>query len=155
MASSAAMGSAPGSYQRWLATAALVVLPFMVVVLVMTAQFRGVELPAALEQGVVARRLAAGQGYTTAVILPRSLAYNASLTAHPELRQAPLSVLPAAVLSRAMGEREGRVLAFSSMLAFLATVWLCYAFARALGGVLAAWTAALLVTFAPAVLSAS
>ncbi len=138
-----------GAYQRWLAGSTLLVLPFVVVVLVMTAQFAGLKSQPAAEQAVVARRLVAGHGYSTSIVLPRSLAYHADLAQHAELRQAPLSVLPTAALFRALGEREGRTAAFSSMLAWLLTVWLTFLAGRRLFGLSAGWLAALLLTFGP------
>lgn len=138
-----------GAYQRWLAGSTLLVLPFVVVVLVMTAQFAGLRSQPAAEQAVVARRLVAGRGYSTSIVLPRSLAYHADLTQHAELRQAPLSVLPTAALFRALGERDGRTAAFSSMLAWVLTVWLTFLAGRRLFGLSAGWLAALLLTFGP------
>ncbi len=152
MSATRSLATPGGSYQRWLAGAALLVVPFMVIVLTMTAQFRFERQPV-IEQAVTARRLAAGQGYTTAVIEPRSLVFAKDLQHHPELRHGPVAVLPAALLVKVMGESGGKTLALASMLAWLLAVWLAYGLARAFFGPPAATLTALLLTFSPAALA--
>ncbi|MCC7491784.1 MAG: hypothetical protein IT204_05530 [Fimbriimonadaceae bacterium] len=151
-----ATGAAPasGAYQRWLTASGLLVLPFVVGVLVNVAQFVEPGTQAAYEQGATARRLVAGQGFTTPVVTPRGLAYNPSLTAHPELRQGPLAVLPAALLFKTVGIRS-KSLGFSSLGAFVLTAWLAFLVGRALFGATAGTTACLLLCASPAVLASS
>lgn len=146
--------SAPrtGAYQSWLSAVGLALLPFVVVILVMTAQFRGLTNATAIEQTVTARRLASGQGFTTPIVWPRSLAYNQNVTRHPELRNGPLAVLPTALLVKALGENEGRTVAFASMLGWLLAAWLVYGVGRLCFGRAVGVVAMLLVTFSPALL---
>lgn len=126
--------SPAGSYQRWLTIVTAAVMPCAVAVLVMVAQWTGLRSEAALEQAVVARRVATGQGFTTDIITPRSLAFAADPRHHPELRHGPLAVLPAALLLKFQVGGGDRPFVFGSMLAWLCAVGVAVLLARGLFG---------------------
>jgi len=124
----------PGSYQRWLTIVTAAFVPCAVVVLVMVAQWGGLRQEASLEQADVARRLVAGQGFTTAIISPRSLAFSQDVLSHPELRHGPLSILPSALMLKLMPTGGEKPFVFASMLAWLLAVAMAVLLARALFG---------------------
>jgi len=126
--------SSPGSYQRWLTIATAALLPCAIAVLVMVAQWGGLRQDGPLEQAVVARRLVNGQGFTTGIIMPRSLAFSADVQQHPELRHGPLAILPAATLLKLLSGAGEKPFVFSSMLAWLVAVGLAALLGRALFG---------------------
>ena len=143
----------PGAYQRWLALIVALLLPCAIAILVMVAQWHGLQRPAPLELAVVARRLATGQGFTTSIVTPRSLAFNDSLQQHPELRIGPLAVAPAALLYKLLPASGDKPFVFSSMLAWLLTLGLAVLGARALFGRRTGLLAMLLLLFSPAFVS--
>lgn len=84
-------------------------------------RFDGLNNVAALDYAQVARNLAEGQGYTTKLIRPLSLAKFASLDHHPEVISAPLHPYVGSLFMRVMADKE-KALALSGGLAFMLTV---------------------------------
>ncbi len=83
-------------------------------------RFHGITNVEALDQAQIARNLAQGEGYTTKIIRPLSLAKVRRIDGHPELSQAPLHPFMASLLMRVMPDK-GRAAALSGGLAFLLT----------------------------------
>lgn len=156
MAANRLQTSPQGTYQFWLALLTFLLLPLLMAVLVNTGQFRGLQSQDAIEQAVTARNLASGQGFTTEIIRPRAiaLAKEKTLERQPELIQAPLSVLPAALAAK-LGKGEfasGKSLALMSMLAFIAIVYAVAVIGTSLFGAGVGRFAALLTCLSPAAL---
>lgn len=142
-----------GAYQFWLSLLTLILLPFLIVMLVNTAQFQGLQSEASLEQAVTARHLARGDGFTTNIVRPRSLVFSESFDKHPELVQAPLSVLPAALAIKIGQERDGKPIVLMHMMAWVIAVWLVALCAYACFGAKVAKYAVVLICFSPASLN--
>jgi len=102
----------------------LVVLATLVVVvgylMYNAGRFKALTAMEAMDCGQLAWNLAQGEGYTTNVIRPLSLASHPQLYRHPELRQAPLHPYIASLLMRVIPEKP-RALALSCGVGFLLT----------------------------------
>src|SRR6185295_9887658 len=72
-----------------LGVSALVLIPLVIALVVLAAKFRGLGTNIAMEHAQIARRVAAGEGLTTASLRPLSLALHPDLQKHPDLYYAP------------------------------------------------------------------
>jgi 4-amino-4-deoxy-L-arabinose transferase-like glycosyltransferase len=116
-----------------------------VYVLFQATQVYDLEEPRAMDQAQVARNLSRGEGFSTKLIRPLSLARVPQLSRHPDLANAPLHPLVMSLLFRALGP-SARVASWTSGLAFLLTVplvlWLgTHTFTRKVGMLAALATA--------------
>jgi 4-amino-4-deoxy-L-arabinose transferase-like glycosyltransferase len=84
-------------------------------------QYKGVTNILAMDYAQVARNLAQGEGFTTKLIRPLSLARNPRIDRHPELTYAPVHPYLASLFMRMMADK-GRALALSCGVAYLLCV---------------------------------
>jgi hypothetical protein len=113
------------TWQQQLSRAGIVVLVSLLIVFLylmfLAGRFKGVTGPNAMEYAQLARNLAEGEGYTTKLIRPLSLAAHPQIDHHPEVGTAPLHPYFASLLMRMMPDKS-RALALSCGLGFLLTV---------------------------------
>ena len=102
----------------------------------------------ACEYAEMARRLAAGEGFTTGVIYPAELAFGATAD-HPAVMRPPLWPLALAAVFTVTGPRDGAAHALTGAF-FLGTVALTTALGAALGGPVAGALAGLALATTPA-----
>ena len=117
-----------------------------VFVLFQATQFYELTDPRAMDQAQLARNISRGEGFTTKLVRPLSLARFPRLNRHPDVASAPLHPLFMSLLFRALGP-SARVASWASGIPFLVTIplvlWLgTRAFSRKVGVLAAMATAA-------------
>lgn len=152
-----------GAGARWVRHSVLVLAGLLLTAVYSWRQFHGIPDEFVMQQAVLGRQLARGEGFTTPVNYPQTLAVMAERgrgfeedRPYPELHHAPLYalvlagmflLLPDAVWAHRPAPPEGwapdyAILALNAVLFWIA-VWLAWRLARRLFDVRAAWLAAL------------
>lgn len=119
----------PNWARRMLGYLALLLLPPLLFLLVYATKFQGLRLAAAQDHAQIARRLAAGDGFTTGFVRPLSLAFRSETANHPDLYNAPLPPLVLALAYATVHPSDRVTVAVSGVL-WILSVWLTYAVAR-------------------------
>jgi tetratricopeptide (TPR) repeat protein len=112
---------------------AIIVLPLLIALLAMAIKFDGLTDPQALDHAQVARHFANGDGLSTSVLRPLSLAVHPHAFPHPDLYNAPLHPLLLGLVYEQAGVSE-KTSAVMGVVFWLVAVWLTYFLARRLGG---------------------
>ena len=105
--------------------AALLILPAVLMLVVVASKFDGIHESIALDHAQVARHVARGEGLTTSVIRPLSLAFKADLRHHPDLFNAPLHILVVAGFFKVFGP-TARVAVGSGAVLWILAVWMTF-----------------------------
>lgn len=112
-----------------LGVSALVLIPLVIALVVLAAKFRGLATNLSMEHAQIARRVAAGEGLTTASLRPISLALHPDLQKHPDLYHAPAHPLLMGLVFAILHPSD-RVAASLGLLLWMASVILTFWVAR-------------------------
>jgi len=118
-----------GRIRTVLGYVALLALPPLLAVIFLASKFSGWRTAEAFDRAQLARHLAAGDGFVTGVVRPLSLTFNADISRHPDLYNAPLHPLVLSFFYRVVHPSE-RVSAVAGLLIWILSVWLVYGLAR-------------------------
>ena len=119
-----------------------------------STQFQGLVMPDAMDAAQVGRHISDGEGFTTSVIRPLSLALVPRAASHPDLYNAPLFPLVLGVAFNLFGASDGTVGVVSLLFAIL-TVIMTYRLGSELRGRSVGALAAVLVTLTICLLTPS
>ena len=118
-----------GRIRSLLGYAALLVVPPLLMLLAIATKFQGFQTAAAMDHAQLARHLADGDGFITSVIRPLSLVFQADVTGHPDLYNAPLHPLVLAFFFQ-LAHPGDRVTAAVGSILWIFSVWVTYIVAR-------------------------
>src|SRR5579859_2005991 len=118
-----------GRIRTVLGYVALLALPPLLAVVILASKFSGWRTAEAFDRAQLARHLAVGDGFVTSVIRPLSLRFNADISRHPDLYNAPLQPLVLSFFYRVVHPSE-RVTAVAGLLIWILSVWLVYGLVR-------------------------
>ncbi len=105
----------------------------LVALLYFRAQFQGLIFADSMDFAQIARHLSQGHGFATSLVRPLALGFTGAVGVQPDLLHAPLHAVVTAILFGVMGAKD-EVIAYSSMIFYLAAIPLVYILANRIFG---------------------